>query len=406
MFTFFLINIQKSKYRTVLTFLKIRDINFRKRHVVSFDLEMSERYVTISDAMPKSGEKSNAKDGVAKPNDPISLKGLALHLGLSTTTLSIVLNDSPQAVSIPAETKKRIFDGARDLNYRPNYLARSLRVRKTNTVGVIVPELSDGYSAMVLNGVESALSTAGYFYLTASHLHREDLLEKLPRVLIERQVDGIIAVDTPIRFEPTLPVVNVSGHDDIDGVTNVVLNHQHAAELGIGHLYNLGHRRIAALKGQAFSSDTIVRWETMKEAAKKRGLTFDPALTVQLEGDSPSPEIGYTAMKSLLAKGENFTAVFAFNDVSAIGAIRALEEMGLRVPADVSVLGFDDIYAAAFHNPALTTIRQPLFEMGYLAAKTLLDRLENGIKGDIPKTVSVEPTIIVRQSTSRVSQSE
>ncbi|HLA95067.1 MAG TPA: substrate-binding domain-containing protein, partial [Pyrinomonadaceae bacterium] len=239
---------------------------------------------------------------------------------------------------------------------------------------------------------------------TASHLHREELLERLPRVLIERQVEGIIAVDTPIRFEPSIPIVNVSGHDEIDGVTNVVLNHQHAAELGIGHLYNLGHRRIAALKGQAFSSDTVIRWETINDAAKKRGIPFDTNLVVQLQGDSPSPEVGYSATKSLLATGEKFTALFAFNDISAIGAIRALEEMGLRVPGDVSVLGFDDIYAAAFHNPALTTIRQPLFEMGSLAAKTLLDRLANGSNGDVPQTLSVEPTIIVRQSTARVSQ--
>ncbi|MFT3744066.1 MAG: LacI family DNA-binding transcriptional regulator [Pyrinomonadaceae bacterium] len=353
--------------------------------------------------MPKNAETAPNKP-IDRSSDPVSLKDLALHLGLSPTTLSLVLNDSPQAASIPAETKKRIFDGARELNYRPNYLARSLRVQKTNTIGVIVPELSDGYSAMVLNGVESALSTAEYFYLTASHLHRDELLERLPRVLIERQVEGIIAVDTPIRFTPTIPIVNVSGHEEIDGVTNVVLNHQHAAELGIGHLYNLGHRRIAAIKGQDFSSDTNIRWETMNEAARKRGITLDESLTVQLEGDTPSPEIGYTAMRSLLASGERFTAVLAFNDISAIGAIRALEEMGLRVPPDVSVLGFDDIYAAAFHNPALTTIRQPLFEMGNLAARKLLERLA-GNNENVPKTVGVEPTIIVRQSTSRVSQS-
>lgn len=335
---------------------------------------------------------------------PVSLKELAVHLGLSPTTLSWVLNDSPSANSIPQETKERIRKAAREFNYRPNYLARSLRVQKTNTIGVIVPELSDGYSAMVLNGVESALSKAEYFYLTASHLHRPDLLEKLPRVLVDRQVEGIIAVDTPIRFEPTLPVVNVSGHEDVDGVTNVVLNHQHAAELGIGHLYNLGHRRIAVIKGQPFSSDTDERWATINEAAKKRGIPIDPKLTVQLQGDSPSPEVGYSVMKTLLATGEKFTALFAFNDISAIGAIRALDEMGLRVPADVSVLGFDDVYSAAFHNPALTTIRQPLFEMGSLAAKTLLERLTNGNGTDIPQTVSVEPTIVVRQSTARVSQ--
>lgn len=344
-------------------------------------------------------EKSERKpaDGVA-----VSLKQLAAHLELSTTTLSLVLNNAPSAKSIPKETKDRIFSAAKELNYRPNYLARSLRVQRTNTIGVIVPELSDGYSAMVLNGVESALSGDGFFYLTASHLHRDDLLEKLPRVLIERQVEGIIAVDTPIRFVPNLPVVNVSGHEEIDGVTNVVLNHQHAAELGIGHLYNLGHRKIAVLKGQAFSSDTDTRWDTISEAARRRNVGIDPRLCSQLEGDSPSPEVGYIATKKLLVTGEKFTALFAFNDISAIGAIRALEEMGLRVPIDVSVLGFDDIYAAAFHNPALTTIRQPLFEMGNIAAKTLLSKLSGKTGTDSPATLNVEPTLIVRQSTTRV----
>ncbi len=371
---------------------------------VRFRLEVFGFCVPISHSMSRqTSDKKVKKASVQKEGDPISLKALAEHLGLSPTTLSLVLNESPKASSIRADTKKRIFKAAREMNYRPNYLARSLRVQKTNTVGVLVPELSDGYSAMVLNGVEAELSKAEYFYLTASHLHREDLLEKLPRVLAERQVEGIIAVDTPIRFAPSLPVVNVSGHDEIDGVTNVVLNHQHAAELGIGHLYNLGHRKIAALKGQEFSSDTIVRWETILQASRKRGIEIDPKLVVQLQGDSPSPEVGYSATKSLLATGEKFTALFAFNDVSAIGAIRALEEMGLRVPADVSVLGFDDIYAAAFHNPALTTIRQPLFEMGSIAAKTLLNRLSGEANGAIESILSVEPTIIVRQSTTRVS---
>lgn len=354
--------------------------------------------------MPRNPKEKAASPGKKTANGvSVSLKQLAAHLGLSTTTLSLVLNDAPSANSIPLETKERIFSAAKELNYRPNYLARSLRVQRTHTFGVIVPELSDGYSSMVLNGVESVLSREGYFYLTASHLHRPDLLEKLPRMLAERQVEGIIAVDTPIRFEPNLPVVNVSGHDEIDGVTNVVLNHRHAAELGIGHLYNLGHRRIAVIRGQEFSSDTDIRWNTINEAAAKRGIEIDARLCTQLEGDSPSPEVGYQAMKKLLVTGEKFTALFAFNDISAIGAIRALEEMGLRVPQDVSVLGFDDIYAAAFHNPALTTIRQPLFEMGSLAASTLLEALsrENGEKA--PAVLSVEPTLIVRQSTTRVT---
>lgn len=333
----------------------------------------------------------------------VGLKQLAIHLGLSPTTLSLVLNDAPSASSIPQQTKDRIFEAARELNYRPNYVARSLRVQRTHTLGVIVPELSDGYSAMVLNGVEDILSKEGFFYLTASHLHREDLLEKHPQILIERQVEGIIAVDSPIRFEPTLPCVNVSGHEEIEGVTNIILNHQTAAELGIGHFYELGHRRIAVIKGQDFSSDTDVRWETITEAARKRLIPIDLKLCSQLEGDMPSPEIGYVAMKKLLAKGEKFTALFAFNDISAIGAIRALEESGLRVPQDVSVMGFDDIYAAKFHNPALTTIRQPLFEMGKLAAQTVLEGLKKSDR-PIPNVLNVEPTLIVRNSTAPVSK--
>jgi LacI family transcriptional regulator len=335
------------------------------------------------------------------------LKELAAHLGLSPTSLSIVLNDAPAASAIPQETKDRIFAAARQFNYRPNYFARSLRAQRSFTFGVIVPELSDGYSAMVLNGVEAVLSKEGFFYLTASHLHRDDLLEHHPKMLLERQVEGIIAVDTPIRFKTTLPVVTVSGHEPIRGITNVVLNHQHAAELGVGHLFTLGHRRIAFIKGQDFSSDTKVRWETIVQAAQKRGIKIDQTLVTQLEGDIPSPEIGYIAAQKLLTAKKPFSALFAFNDISAIGAIRALQEAGLRVPEDVSVLGFDDIYAAAFHNPALTTIRQPLFEMGTLAAQTLLKRLvkdqKNGVDDEFSETLTVEPKLIVRQSTVSVA---
>ncbi|CAN5882315.1 HTH-type transcriptional repressor PurR [soil metagenome] len=353
--------------------------------------------------------KNKVAENSKKSNSPrISLKELAAHLGLSPTSLSIVLNDAPAASAIPQETKKRILEAAEKFNYRPNYFARSLRAQRSFTLGVIVPELSDGYSAMVLNGVEAALSKEGFFYLTASHLHRDDLLEHHPKMLLERQVEGIIAVDTPIRFHSNLPIVTVSGHDEIEGVTNVILNHQHAAELGVGHLFTLGHRQIAFIKGQSFSSDTKVRWETITTAANKRGIKLDEALITQLEGDIPSPEIGYIAAQKLLSQKKPFTALFAFNDVSAIGAIRALQESGLRVPEDVSVLGFDDIYTAAFHNPALTTIRQPLFEMGRLAAQTLLKRLAElqTDAGEIPQTLTVEPKLIVRQSTAQAKKSK
>jgi DNA-binding LacI/PurR family transcriptional regulator len=352
--------------------------------------------------------KKRQNQSPTKPNGNqrgISLKELAAHLGLSITTLSLVLNGKPEAGSIPQETKDRIFEAAEKFNYRPNYFARSLRAQRSFTFGVIVPELSDGYSAMVLNGVESALAKEGYFYLTTSHLHRDDLLKHNPQMLIERQVEGIIAVDTPIKFQTDLPVVTVSGHAEMPGVTNIILNHQHAAELSMGHLFTLGHRKIAIIKGQDFSSDTEIRWETITEAAQRRGIKIEKDLTAQLEGDIPSPEIGYVAAKKILSNNQPFTALFAFNDISAIGAIRAIQEVGLRVPEDVSVLGFDDIYAAAFHNPALTTIRQPLFEMGKLAAQTLLKRLSKKEPDEeIPATLTAEPQLIVRNSTAPVKK--
>lgn len=357
--------------------------------------------------MPRPRKDYLSENSEKQSNRNVSLKELAAHLGLSPTALSVVLNDAPSASAIPQETKNRIFEAAEQFNYRPNYFARSLRAQRSFTIGVIVPELSDGYSAMVLNGVEAALSKEGFFYLTACHLHRADLLEHHPKMLLERQVEGIIAVDTPIRFQTNLPVVTISGHDEINNVTNVVLNHRQAAELGIGHLFALGHRKIAFIKGQDFSSDTQVRWETIVQSAKKRGIKIDAMLTAQLEGDIPSPEIGYIAAQKILARKKSFTALFAFNDISAIGAIRALRESGRRVPEEVSVLGFDDVYAAAFHNPSLTTIRQPLFEMGILGAQTLLKEIaagerKNGAK--ISETLTVEPKLIERQSTTRVNK--
>ncbi len=313
-----------------------------------------------------------------------------------------MLNKKTAANAIPPETQDRIFEAVKKFNYHPNYFARSLRAQRSFTLGVMVPELSDGYSATVLSGIEAALANEGYFYLTISHFHRDDLLKHGPQMLVERHVEGIIAVDTPIEFKTTLPVVTIAGHQKISGVTNIVLNHRRAAQLAIEHLIKLGHRRIAVIKGQNFSSDTGIRWDTISEAARKRGIEIDPNLVSQLVGDLPSPEIGYIATKKILENNAPFTALFAFNDISAIGAIRALQESGLRVPEDVSVMGFDDIPYATFHTPTLTTIRQPLFEMGKIASETMLKYLskDGADTVGIPDTLTVEPVLIVRNSTA------
>ncbi len=349
---------------------------------------------------PKSSvENQRLRSGSATPG--VSLKILAEHLGLSKAAVSLVINRSPSAKSIPRHTQERIRAAARELNYRPNFMARSLRRQRSFTVGVVVPEISEGYAALVLSGIEDHLLDEGYFYLVVSHRHRKDLLEKYPLLLQQRSVEGLIAVDTACDWGLDVPIVAVSGHQDIPGVTNIILNHSCAAKLALEHLTKLGHSRIAFIKGQEFSSDTEVRWGAVLASAKKLGLEVNRSLTGQLEGESSSPQLGYEVTRKILASGQAFTALFAFNDISAIGAIQALREAGRRVPEDVSVVGFDDIQSAAFQNPALTTVRQPLRDMGVTAAKTLLQRINAHTKMPYPKAITIEPEFIVRATTGR-----
>lgn len=329
---------------------------------------------------------------------PMSLKKLADHLGLSPATVSLVINQSPVAASIPQDTKDRILAAARKFNYRPNFFARSLRTQRSFTIGVMVPEVSEGYASMVMSGIEDHLLQEGYFYFVASHRHRADLIDEYPKLLLDRSVDGLIAVDTPWHHDLAVPVVTVSGHNEVKGVTNIVLDHAHAAQVALNHLSELGHRKIAFIKGQEFSSDTEVRWQAIREAAAALNLGVSAKLVIQLEGDSPSPELGYKVTKRLLANHESFTALFAFNDISAMGAVRAIRDAGMRVPEDISIVGFDDIQSAAYQIPGLTTVRQPLRKMGKIAAETLLRRINRpGIEH--VSQITVEPELIVRETT-------
>ena len=176
----------------------------------------------------------------------------------------------------------------------------------------------------------------------------------------------------------------------------ITIDHERAAHVALEHLSALGHERIAFMRGQTVSSDSSARWNAIRDVAKQLGVKIDPELVIQLELDDPSPQLGYPYAKELLARKKPFTALFAYNDISAIGAIRAFQEHRLRVPEDVSVVGFDDIQYAAFNTPSLTTVRQPLAKMGQIAAETLLSRLEGG-REYLPE-IAIEPTLVVRES--------
>ena len=344
------------------------------------------------------------RDKSRKPADSngnaVTLKSVAAHVGLSAGTVSAVLNDAPSAKHIPKETRERIIAAARSLDYRPNFFARSLRKRRTFTIGIIAYEIGDGYSSSIIAGIESEARQRDYFFVTGVHRHDNDLFDRYTRLLLERGAEGIITLDFNLPHSLPVPAVAIPGHTQQEGVTNIVLDHHHAAELALKHLVELGHRRIAILRGHPQSADSDYRWNAVEETAREVGLELDPDLIIQIDSTDSTPSLGYPYAKQLIERKRPFTALFAYNDISAIGAIRAFQEAGLRVPGDVSVVGFDDIPAASFHYPSLTTVRQPLRRMGEIAVEILVARIEDGC--DCQREVAVQPEIVVRESTGPV----
>ena len=333
------------------------------------------------------------------PIKPITLKELAASLELSQSTVSRIVNGAAAAHRIAKETQDRVLHAAALHGYSANSVAKSLRQKRTFTIGVIIPEISEGYSTGVLSGVEDELLKDGFFYFVVSHRHRADLLEGYPRMMLSRSVEGIIAIDTRLEEDLPVPLVSVSGHKHRSGVINIALDHEKAAHLALSHLKSLGHKRIAFIKGQDFSSDTRQRWKAIVDVAKTLDIAVDPQLVVQLQAPEPGTGPGLEVTRQLLQSKRPFTAIFAFNDVTAVGAIMALREAGIRVPRDVSVLGFDDALIASTNDPPLTTIHQPLRAMGQAAATTMLSMIRNEIPHPRPTVITVYPKLVVRKST-------
>jgi LacI family transcriptional regulator len=336
------------------------------------------------------------KHGARKSKQVVTLKALAERVGLTPGTISAVLNASEASKAIPQHTQDRILLAARELNYQPNFFARTLRSKRTYTVGVIAQEIGDAYSGPIISGIESYLRDRNYFFLTGIHRHDPKLFDQYSQLLLRRGVEGFITIDLNLPHSLPLPTVAIAGHRRYGGVTNIVLDHRRAAELAISHLLELGHERIAFMRGNPASSDSETRWQNICAVADDLDVKVRPELKLQIETEESSPELGYGITKRLLASGEKFTALFAYNDLAAIGAIRAIREAGLEVPTDVSVVGFDDIEAANYHSPTLTTVRQPLKEMGEIAAKTLMQAIESKRGAD---EIAIKPQLMVRQST-------
>ena len=341
---------------------------------------------------------AKGRQDAARESGPLNLRQLSEMLRLSQTTISLVLNNSPAAKSIPQHTRDRVFEAARKFQYRPNYFARSLRRNRSMSIGLIVPDVSDGYFTVLMHAVEEYLIRSHYFYFTASHYRKPELTREYSHLLLERAVDGLLMVDTPDEIQTTLPTVAISAHNPAPGVVNILLDHDKAAEIALRHLHDLGHRSIAFMRGPDVISDAEYRWRGIVKMAKTLGLPVHPELVLQLTEANQTPEPGYALVKKLLEQRRDFTAIFCFNDVAAIGAIRAISDAGLRVPEDISVVGFDDIISAAYYKPSITTVRQPLREMGTMGAQVVLDRIKHPEK-EYPEEIVMQPELIVREST-------
>jgi DNA-binding LacI/PurR family transcriptional regulator len=329
----------------------------------------------------------------------ITLRELAEHLGLSRATISTILNDVPEAVRFSQGTRKRVVESAKRLGYRPNYFARSLGRKRTYLIGVIAPDFGDGFEAAVLSGFQRHLLNTGYTSFVSTHLWSPSLLQRHVETLCDRGAEGLLLINSTPSESPGIPTVTICTDRSPKWITRVSIDNAFGIDKAINHLVSLGHREIAFIKGPEGSGDTGERWDAVLATCKSLRVRVDPRLTVQLERlelGTHHAEEGRIAAENLLRRNRRFTALVAFNDISALGAMTALREAGHKVPEDVSVMGFDDIEFASIAYPALTTIRQPLQEMGATAAELLLRKLASD--GSV-RNIRIRPELIVRSST-------
>jgi DNA-binding LacI/PurR family transcriptional regulator len=346
-----------------------------------------------------------AKSGTPNPKPRVTLKFLSERLGLSRTTISLVLNDSPLASTIAPKTRDNVLKAAKKYNYKPNYFARYLNQRRSYLVGVLSPDMSLGYESEVLAGIEGHLLTTEYQYFLTSHQWSRERIHQTVQLFLERGVEGIIMMNTPLQLKVDVPVIRIGGQPPSGKGMAISIDNEVGIRCALSHLVSLGHRKIAFVKGHKGSGDTESRWRAITESAKALSLKINPKLVVQLQRlgmqQTSALEEGALCVAELLSRSSDFTAVLAFNDMSAIGAMHKLQDAGFRVPEDVSVVGFDDIVAARIAYPQLTTVRQPLREMGERAACELIESISEGAPNE--GQIVMLPNLVVRNSTAPVS---
>ena len=344
----------------------------------------------------------------------VTLLDVARRSGFSPSTVSIVLSDAPLSRYVATKTKERIRKTAQNLGYRPDVFARSLRSRRSNTIGVLVFDISDPFCVLILRGIEKRLHSTPYLPILMDAHHERQQFEGYIDLMMERRVEGLIVVANWLFDEGGLlaglkdkkmPTV-VVGRDVSDkGIGSVIVDNEAGGYLALKHLYELGHRKIAVIRGPQRLNDSNRRWSGLQQFAGEHGLTLDSRLVRELPAalDPISGfEGGAQLTEDFIRSRMKFTALIAFDDLTALGAIRALAGAGRSVPRDCSIIGFDDVPLAALTTPGITTIRQPMEEMGSVATRRLLDVLaeENGQGAVSQELRLLPPSLVLRDSTA------
>ena len=344
----------------------------------------------------------------------VTLLDVARACGYSVSTVSIVLSGAPLSQNVAASTRERIRKMAQQLGYHPDAYARSLRRRRSQTIAVLAYDLSDPYCIPIVRGIQEGLRPASYLPLLMDAQTQRGLFDNYLEMTLERRAEGVIVIASWVFDETNLlsdiqknnvPIVIVSRDLTARKVSSILVDNETGGALAMRHLYELGHRRIAVIRGPEEMFDSEPRWAGVQSEAQAVGVRIDPRLVFQLPNlvDPTSGfEGGLDCAQRLLASGLAFTAILAFDDLTALGVVRGLLGAGVRVPEDCSVLGFDDVLPASVATPGITTIRQPLREMGLLSAQWVVDAIEAREQRRVQtaRLYRAKPEVVVRMSSA------
>lgn len=343
----------------------------------------------------------------------VTMRDVAQATGFSPATVSIVLNNAPLARYIASTTRKHIEETAKRLGYRPNAMARFLRSKKSQSIGVMLFDVTDPFCTPILRGIENALYPLGYLPIFADAQNNRERFERYLEMLLERHVDGLIVVANWLFVDihvladlnkREIPATTIGWKLTQDRISSVMVDNEAGGRLALEHLYQLGHRSLAFIRGPKRLIDSGPRWRGIQKFAQSVGFRIDPDLVMTLP-DVFDPNSGFDngvrLTQELLRHKREFTALLTFDDLTALGAIRALAKAGIRVPDQCSVIGFDDVPLAAISAPALTTVRQPLETMGSTAVNIVMEAIKAGQENREWTAViqKLPPELVIREST-------